>query len=120
MGTNTIFHFVADHQEKVGFLENRTVWTISSIIIVANGDLDCSIAAISAPWKGNRMAKIDEIKAETESLPGDEVAEIFRWLSEKDWESWDKEIEADSQSGKLDFLLREANEEKAKGNLKDL
>jgi hypothetical protein len=66
------------------------------------------------------MSKIDEIKAEIESLPSEGVAEIFRWLSEKDWESWDKEIEDDSQSGKLDFLLHEGQEEKAKGNLKDL
>jgi hypothetical protein len=41
-------------------------------------------------------------------------------LSAKDWERWDKEIEADSQARKLDFLLREAREEKAKGTLKDL
>ena len=66
------------------------------------------------------MSKIDALKAEIESLPSEEIAEIFRWLSEKDWERWDKEIEADSASGKLDFLAREAQEEKAKGNLKDL
>ena len=66
------------------------------------------------------MSKIDALKAEIESLPSEEIAEIFRWLSEKDWERWDKEIEADSASGKLDFLTRGAQEEKAKGNLKDL
>ena len=66
------------------------------------------------------MSKIDELKADLESLPSDEFAEIFRWLSEKDWERWDKEIEADSQSGRLDFLVRGAREEKAKGTLKDL
>jgi hypothetical protein len=66
------------------------------------------------------MALIDEIKAKIESLPSEEFAEIFRWLSEKDWEKWDKEIEADSQDGSLDFLLREAREEKVKGNLRDL
>jgi len=32
----------------------------------------------------------------------------------------DKEIEADSQSGRLDFLVQEAREEKANGTLKDL
>jgi hypothetical protein len=26
-------------------------------------------------------------------------------MSEKDWERWDKEIEADSQDGMLDFLV---------------
>ena len=30
------------------------------------------------------------------------------------------EIEADSQAGKLDFLVREAREDKAKGTLEDL
>jgi hypothetical protein len=38
------------------------------------------------------MSKIDQLKAEIESLPGDKFAEIFRWLSEKDWERWDKEL----------------------------
>jgi len=66
------------------------------------------------------MSKIDELKAEIERLPSEEVAEIFRWLSEKEWERWDKEIEADSQAGRLDFLVRQAQEEKTKGNLKDL
>ena len=53
-------------------------------------------------------------------LPGEEFAELFRWLSEKDWERWDNEIEADSQAGRLDFLVLEAREQKAKGTLKDL
>ena len=66
------------------------------------------------------MSKIDELKAEIERLPGEEFTELFRWLSEKDWERWDKEIEADSQAGRLDFLVREAHQEKAKGTLKDL
>ena len=66
------------------------------------------------------MSKVDELKAEIERLPSKEFAELFQWLSEKDWERWDKEIEADSQAGRLDFLGREAREEKAKGSLKDL
>jgi len=66
------------------------------------------------------MSKVDELMAEIERLPGEEFTELFRWLSEKDWERWDKEIEADSQSGRLDFLMRQAREEKARGTLKDL
>ena len=66
------------------------------------------------------MSKIDELKAEIEGLPSEEFTELFRWLSERDWERWDKEIESDAQAGKLDFLVREAREEKAKGTLKDL
>ena len=66
------------------------------------------------------MSKIDQLKADIETLPGEEFAELFRWLSEKDWERWDKEIEADSAAGRLDFLVREAREQKVKGALKDL
>lgn len=66
------------------------------------------------------MSKVDELKTEIERLPQEEFAELVRWLSEKDWEWWDKEIEANSAAGKLDFLVREALEEKAKGMLKDL
>jgi hypothetical protein len=66
------------------------------------------------------MTKVEELKAEIERLPSEEFAELSRWLAEKDWERWDREIEADSNAGRLDFLIREAGEEKARGNLKDL
>ena len=66
------------------------------------------------------MSKIDEIKSEIERLPEEEFAELSRWLSEKDWARWDNEIIADSESGKLDFLVREALDAKAKGKIKDL
>lgn len=66
------------------------------------------------------MPRLDELKAEIETLSSEEFTEIFRWFSEKPWERWDKEIEADSQAGRLDFLVREGREEKAKGTLKDL
>ena len=66
------------------------------------------------------MSKVDELKADIEKLPGEEVAELFRWLSDKEWESWDRQIEADSKAGNLDFLVREAQRERAKGALKEL
>jgi hypothetical protein len=53
-------------------------------------------------------------------LSSDERAELFHWLSERDWESWDKEVEADSQAGRLDFLVREVRKEKAKETLKEM
>ena len=54
------------------------------------------------------MSKLDALKTVIENLSDDEFAEIFRWISEKDWERWDKELEADSKAGRLDFLEREA------------
>lgn len=66
------------------------------------------------------MSKVEELKTEIERLAKDEFTELVRWLSQKDWERWDREIEADSEAGKLDFLVREALDAKAKGTLKDL
>jgi hypothetical protein len=66
------------------------------------------------------MSKVEKLKNEIEQLAEDEFSELCRWLSEKDWERWDKEIEVDSQAGKLDFLVREAHDAKTKKALKDL
>lgn len=66
------------------------------------------------------MSKVDKLKTEIEKLPREEFSELVRWLSERDWERWDREIAADSEAGKLDFLVREALDAKAKGTLKDL
>ena len=46
--------------------------------------------------------------------------EAIKSVNKKDWDKWDKQIEADSKSGKLDFLIAEALEEKEKGTLKEL
>ncbi|MFQ5751422.1 MAG: hypothetical protein ACE5HI_05440 [bacterium] len=66
------------------------------------------------------MVKVDEIKSAIESLPEDDYVQLRQWFSEKDWQKWDKQIEEDSQSGKLDFLIKEARDEKESGELKDL
>jgi hypothetical protein len=65
-------------------------------------------------------SKVDELKAQIEKLPTEQLSEILRWLSEKDWERWDAQLENDAQAGKLEFLVREAREAKAAGKLRDL
>lgn len=66
------------------------------------------------------MSKVEAIKEAIESLPDEEYSQIRQWFTEKDWRKWDSQIEADAASGNLDFLVREALEEKIKGRLKDL
>ena len=65
-------------------------------------------------------ARLEEIQAAIESLPHEEYIRLRQWFSERDWKEWDRQIEADSESGKLDFLTEEALTEKAKGSLKEL
>jgi hypothetical protein len=66
------------------------------------------------------MSKVEENKAAIEALPEDEYVQLRKWFSEKDWQKWDKEVEEDSEAGRLDFLIKEALEEKESGKLKDL
>jgi len=66
------------------------------------------------------MSKVDELKSAIEALPEDEYVELRQWFSEKDWQNWDEQIKADSKVGKLDFLIKEAKNEKKSGKLRDL
>ena len=66
------------------------------------------------------MSNVEEIKVAIEALPEADYVQLRKWFSEKDWGRWDKQIQADSKSGKLDFLIAEAVEEKKKGTLKEL
>ena len=66
------------------------------------------------------MSKIEEIQAAVESLPESEYAQFRQWFSERDWEKWDTQIESDAESGKLDFLVKEALAEKSRGKLREL
>jgi len=66
------------------------------------------------------MEKVEKVKHAIEELSEDEFAQIRNWLIERDWKKWDEQIEKDSEGGRLDFLLKEAQEEKAKGKLKAL
>ncbi len=65
-------------------------------------------------------ANVEAIKAAIEALSETDYVALRQWFSEKDWENWDRQIEADSKSGKLDFLIAEAKKEKEQGMLKAL
>jgi hypothetical protein len=66
------------------------------------------------------MTRIEEIKQAVNLLPSDEYSQFRQWFLEKDWKSWDRQLKADSASGKLDFLCSEASQEKDAGRLKEL
>jgi hypothetical protein len=66
------------------------------------------------------MSRINAIRKAIETLSEDEYVELRQWFSQRDWKKWDQEIEKDSKAGKLDFLVREAFDQKRQGKLKDL
>ena len=66
------------------------------------------------------MLQVAEIKKKIEELPKPEYINLRHWFAEKDWKIWDKQIKEDSNSGKLDFLAKEALQEKNNNNLRAL
>ena len=58
------------------------------------------------------MSSITKIQQAILSLPEADYLQLRHWFNELDWEKWDQQIEADSESGKLDFLIAEAFEAK--------
>ena len=66
------------------------------------------------------MSTVEEIKSAISALSEEDYIHLREWLSGKDWEQWDEEIERDSSSGKIDFLKEEAVAEKNQGRLRKL
>ena len=65
------------------------------------------------------MMSVLEIKQAILTLNENDYKELMQWMNELFWERWDAQIEADSKSGKLDFLAAEALEAKRDGTLKN-
>jgi len=65
----------------------------------------------------NRLA---ELETEVERLSEQDYSEFRRWFLERDWQAWDRQNEADSAAGKLDFLVQEAHDARRSKRLRDL
>ena len=66
------------------------------------------------------MTAMERIKSEVARLSAKERAELARWFLEIEAEAWDREIEADAEAGKLDFLAEEALREYEAGKTREL
>ena len=66
------------------------------------------------------MVSITDIQDAILDLPETEFTELRKWLSNLDWERWDNQIEADSESGKLDRLIYDAREATERDALEEL
>ncbi len=66
------------------------------------------------------MRKVEHIERQIGELSREEFAELREWVLERDWTSWDTQIEGDAQSGKLDKLLEEARADFKEGRTREL
>ena len=66
------------------------------------------------------MGNVKSIEKAVESLPPSELAEFRLWFAEFDAAVWDKQIEQDAASGKLDGLAAEALADYRAGSAREL
>ena len=62
---------------------------------------------------------IEEIERAIRALGEDEFARIAARVHALEQERWDAELDRDASSGKLDFLIAEAQDDRRRGRLKD-
>jgi len=63
---------------------------------------------------------VADIERAIEQLPPDDLAKFAKWFEEFMAQVWDRQIEADAQSGRLDILIQEAEQEFEAGHTRPL
>jgi hypothetical protein len=63
------------------------------------------------------MSKLENLEEQVKELTGEELRAFREWFVQFDAEAWDRQIQSDAQSGKLDELaaraLRDYDEERS-------
>ena len=66
------------------------------------------------------MTNIQRLEKEISRLQPSELAEFRAWFEQFDAKVWDKEIESDAGSGRLDKVSKQAIEDFRNGNFKKI
>ena len=66
------------------------------------------------------MTRVEQLEQEIAKLNPEEFVKLRDWLLEQDWAEWDREIERDAASGKLDGLMKQARADHAAGKSRPL
>ena len=64
------------------------------------------------------MSRVEQIEQAIQELTPEEFAQLARRVYALEQERWERQLDYDASSGKLDFLLDEANSERDAGTLK--
>jgi len=63
------------------------------------------------------MSRVEELELAIQSLPPDEFAQIAEKIQAIENERWDRQMDLDASTGKLDFLIAEASKERKQSHL---
>jgi hypothetical protein len=64
-------------------------------------------------------SRVEEIERAIQDLSLDEFVQVAQHVHALEQELWDAQLDRDASSGKLDFLVTEALEDRKQGRLKD-
>jgi hypothetical protein len=64
------------------------------------------------------MSRVEQIEQAIQELTPEEFAQLARRVYALEQERWERQLDQDVSSGKLDFLLDEAHSERDAGTLK--
>jgi hypothetical protein len=64
------------------------------------------------------MSTVEEIEAAIESLPHDDFVRLLEWVRTRFNDEWDRQIEEDAKSGRLDRVAEDALSEYRAGRTK--
>ncbi|MBI3683975.1 MAG: hypothetical protein HY235_26675 [Acidobacteria bacterium] len=65
------------------------------------------------------MNRREEIEEAIDRLPPEEFRRFAQWFHQLEQQRWDARMDADSASGRLDFLFKEGEEESGEGLLRE-
>ena len=70
--------------------------------------------------QGAAMPDVKALEEAVKALPPQDLAAFRRWFADFDLAAWDRQLEVDADSGKLDALLAEADEDYKAGSPREL
>jgi hypothetical protein len=66
------------------------------------------------------MTKLEALEEEIKKLSPEEWAQLREWLLERDADEWDRQIERDAASGKLDKLFEKSVSDHRAGKSREI
>lgn len=63
---------------------------------------------LAVPWKQDVMSRVENLEEQVKELNAEELRAFREWFAEFDADAWDRQIESDARSGKLDELAARA------------
>lgn len=66
------------------------------------------------------MTKLEAIEEQIQALTPEELVQLREWLLEREAEQWDRELERDAASGKLDELFEKSFSDHRAGKSREI